>query len=299
LRAATATGVPSTLRWPWVVLLTVLAAVGAAQPVPVGDVLGPVPLLSVIDGDTVVVESNLGPRTVRLIGIDAPEMRHPERGREPFAPEASAFLNERLPPGTEVWVETDATLVDGYGRLLAYLYVPDVDGAWTIGDARATQLNLAIAEAGYASVMTIEPNARYAPLYEAAVERARAAERGMWGGSPFVNADWPVGPIIVWCALYNPSTPGDEDGEWVSVLVRAPLDTTGYYLWDEGSKTRFPLPRGVQPPGELRIHNPGRGVWNNGGDTIFLMLAGETVDAWDYTPHLVRQEDAVVCRDGR
>jgi micrococcal nuclease len=274
-----------------------LACSGAAQHVPVGAVLGPVRVLSVIDGDTIVVDSNLGPRTVRLIGIDAPEMRHPERGREPFGPEASAFVHELLPPGTMVWVETDAAIVDAYGRMLAYLYVPDVDGAWSIGDLPATQVSLAIAHAGYAEVMTIEPNRAYAHLYEAAVEAAKAAEVGMWSGSPHVITDWPVGPIIVWCALYDPSTPFDEDAEWVSVLLRVPLDTRGYYVWDAGSKTRFPLPSGLQQAGELRIGNPGRGVWNNGGDTIHLMFGNETVDAWDYTPHLVRDEETVICRD--
>jgi micrococcal nuclease len=276
-----------------------LACSGAAGDGPVGDVFGPVPVLSVVDGDTVVVASNLGPRTVRLIGIDAPEMRHPEKGREPFGPEASALLHGLLPPGTLVWVETDAAIVDAYGRMLAYLYVPDADGDWTIDDAPAVQVNLAMALAGYATVMTIEPNRAYAHLYEAAVEEARAGELGMWSGSPHVLADWPVGPIIVWCALYNPSTPFDEGAEWVSVLIRVPLDTTGYALWDDGSKTRFPLPSGRQPAGELRVGNPGRGVWNNGGDTIYLMLGNETVDAWDYTPHVVREEDAVICRDWR
>lgn len=270
---------------------------GAAQQVPIGELLGPVQVLSVIDGDTVVVDSNLGPRTVRLIGVDAPEMRHPERGREPFGPEANAFVNELLLPGTMVWVETDAAIVDAYGRMLAYLYVPEADGDWIIGDLPATQVNLAIALAGYATVMTIEPNSAYAHQYEAAVEQAKAAELGIWSGSPHVITDWPVGPIIVWCTLYNPSAPFDEDAEWVSVLIRVPLDTRHYYLWDAGSKTRFPLPSGLQQAGELRIGNRGRGVWNNSGDTIHLMLGNETLDSWDYTPHLVSEENTVICRD--
>jgi micrococcal nuclease len=285
------------MRWLVIAVVWFVATSASAQHAPVGDVLGPVRFLSVIDGDTLVVDSSLGPRTVRLIGIDAPEMRHPEKGREPFGPEAKAFVDELLPPGTLVWVEPDAAIVDAYGRMLAYLYVPDAEGAWIIAGLPATQVNLAIAGAGYASVMTIEPNRAYAHLYEVAVEEAQAAGLGMWSGSPHVLTDWPVGPIIVWCTLYNPSTPFDEDAEWVSLLVRVPLDTSGYYLWDAGSKTRFPLPRGLQQPGELRIGNPVRGVWNNGGDTIYLKLGNETVDAWDYTPHLVQREDTVICRD--
>lgn len=274
-------------------------AVGLAQSVPVGTVYGPIAVVAVVDGDTVVVDSDLGPRTVRLIGIDAPAMRRPEGGPEPFAVEASAFLTELLPPGASVWLETDLGLVDAYGRMLAYLYLPDPAGDWRIDDRSAIQVNLAVAEAGLARVMTIEPNVAYADAIAAAVEAAEVAEVGMWSGSAYLTADWPGGPIIVWCALYNPSTPNDEAAEWVSVLVRIPLDTTGYYLYDAGSKERFRLPTGVQSPGELRIVNPGRGVWNNGGDTVYLMIGDEVVDAWDYTPHVTRVEDTIVCRDGQ
>ena len=69
----------------------------------------------------------------------------------------------------------------------------------------------------------------------------------------------------------------------MTLLLRERLDTRGYYLWDEGSKTAFRLPVGEQGPGELTIGNPGQGVWNNGGDTVFLMLGETVVDAWDYT----------------
>jgi endonuclease YncB( thermonuclease family) len=63
-----------------------LAALGAAsgQRTPIGPLYGPVPVAAVRDGDTLVVASNVGPRTVRLIGVDAPETQHPTVGREPF-----------------------------------------------------------------------------------------------------------------------------------------------------------------------------------------------------------------------
>ena len=280
------------------VLLAVYLGLGAAQSAPVGTFYGPVPVLAVVDGDTLVLESNLGPRTVRLIGIDAPEMRRPQGGPEPYGIEARAFLEALLPPGTPVWVEVDLAPTDAYGRLLAYLYVADPAGDWLVADATATQVNLAVVEAGWATPLTIAPNETYADLYERAAAASEAGRRGLWAGSPYVTADWPTGPILIWCALVNPSTPNDEAGEWVSVLLRVPLDTRGYYLFDEGSKARFRLPAGVQPAGELRVENPGRGVWNNAGDTIYLMLGDQVVDAWDYTAHVTRVEDVVLCRDG-
>lgn len=88
---------------------------------------------------------------------------------------------------------------------------------------------------------------------------------------------------MVSCVLYDPDTPNDTDGESVTLLLRVRLDTRGYYVWDEGSRTAFWLPVGEQGPGELVIENPGQGVWNNGGDTVFLMPGKAIVDAWDYT----------------
>ncbi len=277
-----------------------LAGLASGQLEPVGSLLGPVPLASVIDGDTVVLTSNLGPRTVRLIGIDAPESNHPERGREPFGAEARAFVAALLPEGTPVWVELDFGLTDAYGRLLAYLYVEDPAGTWLVEGRRAAQVNLAIAEAGFATVMTIEPNSTYADLYEDAVAEARARASGMWAPGDTATVDGaaalPDGPIVIRCALYNPTTPNDANAEWVSLLIREPIDTRGYYLYDEGSKSTFRLPPGVQGPGELRVGNPGQGVWNNSGDVIYLKRGDEVIDRWDYSDRLA-PEGVVICRD--
>ncbi len=260
---------------------------------PVGSLYGPVPLRTVVDGDTVVVVSNIGPRIVRLIGVDAPELY--SRGHMGEA--AATHLRQLLPRGAQVWLELDFGTEDIYGRLLAYLYIEDPDGTWLIADHRATQVNLALAQAGWAQVLEIEPNTTYADLYRAAQEEARAARLGMWGAAvPVRNLDvLPDGPIVIRCALYNPDTPNDTDGEWVSVLLREPLDTRGYNLYDKGSKAVFRLPVGVQPAGELRVGNPGQGVWNNGGDVIYLRFGTDVVDAWDYSDKLV-PEGEVTCR---
>jgi micrococcal nuclease len=285
------------------ILLLLLVATGttSSQHAPVGTALGPVLVLGVVDGDTVMLGSDLGPRTVRLIGVDSPETRHPQRGAEAFGAQATAFLERSLPVGTLVWVELDVQREDVHGRLLAYLYREDPAGAWLIDGRRATQVNLHIAEAGFARVLTIPPNVMYADLYERAVEEARVAQRGMWappGPDPPRTAaedTLPHGAIVIACALYDPDTPNDAGAEWVSLLVREPLATRGFYLWDEGSRTRLPLPPGVQEPGEIRILNPGQGIWNNRGDTIYLKRGDEIVDAWDYSAHLAPQ-GSVVCR---
>ena len=256
---------------------------------------------SVTDGDTLVVTSDAGPRTVRLIGIDAPEPGQTSSVGLGHAAQATAFLSVQLPAGTLVWLELDTGEIDTYGRLLAYVYVEDPVGEWLIGDTRVAQANLAIVEAGLAAPLSVPPNFAYEHLYQQAAERARREAVGMWSGAPQPRRPEAVGlaatslPLSISCALYNPDTPNDADGEWVSLLLQEPFDTSGFYLYDEGSKSVFMLPTGVQQPGELRIHNPGQGVWNNGGDVIYLMRDAEVVDSWEYVGGSGRQ-GAVVCR---
>lgn len=265
--------------------------------------------MRVLDGDTIVLQSNLGPRVIRLIGIDAPEMFHPEHGREPFASQAEGFVRRLLGDESRVWVELDLEVEDAYGRLLAYVYLEDDDGDWSIGDSRAIMVNLAIADAGFADVMTIEPNSLYADLFQEAVASAQAHQRGLWVAdatdSDGVRArsntaqdtgdELPPGKIVIACTLFDPATPNDANAETVTVTLRETLDTRGYYLHDEGSGTLLRLPVGEHGPGRLIITNPGQGIWNNSGDTIYLMFADETVDQWDYTRQR-KDEGIEICR---
>lgn len=73
----------------------------------------------VIDSDTVVIDGV----TVRLIGIDTPETRHPSKTVQCFGEEASAYARERL-EGKRVKYAGDGEGEgrDKYGRLLAYVY---------------------------------------------------------------------------------------------------------------------------------------------------------------------------------
>lgn len=117
----------------------------------------------VTDGDTVEISPEvLGNDTVRLIGVDTPE-----RG-QPLYDEATLFAEENL-EGRSVALELDAEREDDYGRLLAYLYLPD-----------GSMFNEALVREGYAQVASFPPNTRYLERFEAAQEKAREAERGIW-----------------------------------------------------------------------------------------------------------------------
>ena len=73
----------------------------------------------VIDGDTIQVSSEGKQYTVRLIGADRPETKHPTKPMQRFGAEATAFTKAAL-EGKTVMLETDRTgeTRDRYGRLL-------------------------------------------------------------------------------------------------------------------------------------------------------------------------------------
>ena len=128
----------------------------------------------VVDGDTIDVrlQSSSGRRErVRLIGIDTPESKKPNTPVECFALEASAGTARLLPVGTPVRLDQDVEARDRYGRLLAYVHRAS-DGLF---------VNLELARAGYASVLTYPPNVAHVDDFVSAVAAARAARVGLWG----------------------------------------------------------------------------------------------------------------------
>lgn len=124
----------------------------------------------VVDGDTLRVDLPTGQERIRLIGMDTPETKHPDRGIEPFGPEATAAAERLCPPGTQVRLELDVETRDQYGRLLAYVYLPD-----------ERMLNAEMLREGLARIYTFPPNVRHAQDFLQIERQARAAGRGMWG----------------------------------------------------------------------------------------------------------------------
>lgn len=87
---------------------------------------GKVEVISVIDGDTIKVSLKGVARPVRLIGIDAPEVKSPYSEEECYGLEATEYL-EHLLSDSEVLLEWDEDLPkkDKYGRMLNYVYLPE------------------------------------------------------------------------------------------------------------------------------------------------------------------------------
>lgn len=122
-----------------------------------------------VDGDTLLLSN--GDR-VRLIGVDTPETKHPERPVEPFGPQASEFTRVRT-EGKRVRLEFDKERTDDHGRILAYVYV---DGQF---------LNEELIRAGMGRAITHFPfSASMKRRFRQAEEEARDARRGLWSTDP-------------------------------------------------------------------------------------------------------------------
>lgn len=139
-------------------------------------------ILKIIDGDTLLVEYKGKKENVRLIGIDTPESRlnrkalkDAQKGHEHIeniiksGQEATRFVRSLIKPGDEVHLEFDAQIRDKYGRLLAYVYLPD-----------GRLLNEEILKAGYAQLLTYPPNVKYVDRFLKAYREARENKRGLW-----------------------------------------------------------------------------------------------------------------------
>jgi len=126
-------------------------------------------VVEVVDGDTIVVAFADGTAdTVRLLGVDTPETKHPTRGVECFGPEAAAYSKARL-AGKVVRLESDVERRDVYGRRLAYVYL------------HGRRFDDELLRQGYARFLVIPPNDAHGRALLTAELDARRHRRGLWG----------------------------------------------------------------------------------------------------------------------
>ncbi len=136
----------------------------------------------VVDGDTLKLSNN---ERVRLIGIDTPEVHYSSKlvkdarkSKKDIAAiqamgKIASDFTKALCSGKKVRLEFDVEKRDRYGRLLAYVYLED-----------GTFVNAKIIEEGYAQVMTIPPNVKYADHFLKLQRQARDNRKGLWAETP-------------------------------------------------------------------------------------------------------------------
>ena len=162
-------------------------------------------VVEVVDGDTIRVELPSGIETIRIIGIDTPEVVHPSEPEACYGAEASAFAKEAL-DGQAVTLELDPTQDerDRYNRLLAHVFIGE-------------KLYAAEAIAGGFGIHYIyeDPSVHAAEL-DAAADAARSGGLGIWASCEgrvdlplFAEAtEQPDGPVGDNChPSYDPCVP--------------------------------------------------------------------------------------------
>ena len=128
-------------------------------------------VVEVVDGDTIRVKLGKTVETVRLIGVDTPETKHPDKGVECYGPEASERTKTLIDTGTVVRLERDANTRDRYGRLLAYVYRAR-DGLF---------VNETLLIEGFARALPFDDTPAFHDRFALAEDAARRAGVGLWG----------------------------------------------------------------------------------------------------------------------
>lgn len=120
---------------------------------------------SAVDGDTIELADG---RTVRYIGVDTPETKHPTKGVQCFGKEASR-RNKELVEGQVVSLEKDVSETDRYGRLLRYVW-------------KGEQLiNAQLVAEGLAFSRSYPPDIAQQSLFRDLETAARQQQIGLWG----------------------------------------------------------------------------------------------------------------------
>jgi endonuclease YncB( thermonuclease family) len=127
----------------------------------------PVEVASVLDGDTLRLKDG---RTVRLIGIDTPELGRDGRPDMPGAMEAKVSLQRLVEQSaSRLYLHPGREAFDRHRRLLAHLYSSD-----------GNNLTAELLAQGLGYQIAFPPNLHHLSCYQKAEAGARTGSLGLW-----------------------------------------------------------------------------------------------------------------------
>ncbi len=257
-------------------IVVLAACAGSADP---AGTTGPdqdVRLVTVFDGDSILVDIDGTQAEVRLVGINAPERD------ECFGEAARDALTGLLETGPITISPAGDEDRDRFDRLLRYVLSGE------------RLLNVVMLASGHGVLVDVDhPRAAE---FATTADTAFAAREGMWAANACGS---PGSPDIRIEQVEEDPTGDDYDGEFVLVENDGPtpVDLSGWVLRDTSSVHRYVFPDGLvlddgsavrivtgcaPDQGELAWCADGP-VWNNGGDTAILQTAdGSVVDRLRY-----------------
>jgi micrococcal nuclease len=134
-------------------------------------------VVEVIDGDTIKVDIAGKIETIRLIGIDTPEIANPHNPQDDyFGPEAARYAKKLL-ENQSVYLIPDPMQSnrDKYNRLLRYVFLED-----------GTLINAKLVAEGYAYNYIYEPF-QFMKQFDYLEKQAKENQLGLWSGKKTKN----------------------------------------------------------------------------------------------------------------
>jgi len=127
-------------------------------------------VVEVIDGDTIKVDLGGELETVRLIGIDTPEIANPYNPKEDrFGPEAARYAKQLLEKQSVYLIKDPMqSNRDKYERLLRYVFLED-----------GTLINAELVKEGYAFNYIYEPF-QFMKQFDYLEKQAKENRMGLW-----------------------------------------------------------------------------------------------------------------------
>jgi len=125
----------------------------------------------VVDGDTLRLADG---RSVRLIGVNTPELGRRGSRTEPYAKAAKAALEKQVAASDgQVFLQEGREAKDHYGRTLAYLF-----------DKNGHSIQAQLLAQGLGFWAMIAPNTEFSSCFRNAENKARRAQLALWKKSP-------------------------------------------------------------------------------------------------------------------
>lgn len=122
----------------------------------------------VYDADTLLLNDK---RKIRLIGIDAPEVKHHRQKSQPYGAKAREALRALLKKyNYKIQLRFGKEKADRYKRTLAHVFLED-----------GTNVSNWLLERGFARTLTIPPNVKLAACYKQTERVAQQKQLRLWG----------------------------------------------------------------------------------------------------------------------
>lgn len=137
-------------------------------------------LLSCVDGDTIKVKVDKSEKTVKLIGISAPNN---DDFSEDYASISSDYIKVLLEKVKTVYLEYDVNSEDTYSNTLAYVWLSS-----TPSDPSQNMLNAVLVKNGYADDVVYMPNNKYADVFMELRQEASSSNAGLWKNNDVQHA---------------------------------------------------------------------------------------------------------------